>query len=134
MKENRIACWLGVITTLLVAPIGSARQPHCRNPLPKMHAHRALDIDTLRQRFPDPPRQAGPWVYWFWFDNVVNKSEISRQLQEMSDAGIAGAKLRCVVGRGFPSLVAPGYGPDAWARLEHKQLEIELQARLEPNE
>ncbi len=123
MMENRIACWLIAIATLFVARTVPAQPPGNHHAPPKMHAYRAQDIDTLRQHFANPPREAGPWVYWFWFDNVVNRTEISRQLQEMADAGIAGAELRCVVGRGFPSLVPPWYGPDAWASLDHKRLE-----------
>lgn len=87
-------------------------------------SYRATDLETLRNRFVEPPRAAGPWVYWMMFDNVVNKKEISRQLKEMADAGIAGAEMRWLVARGFPSLIEPRYGPDIWARLEHRRLEF----------
>ena len=97
------------------ASVRTAAAPHL--------AYRANDFQTLRERFAKPPRAAGPWVYWFWFDNVVSKTEISRQLEEMADAGIAAAELRCVVARGFPGLTSPWYGPDAWARLGHQRQE-----------
>ena len=86
------------------------------------HSYRATDLETLRERFSQPPGEAGPWVYWMWFDNVVSKAEITRELEEMAAAGIAGAELRCLVARGFPGLTEPWYGPDSWARLGHQRL------------
>lgn len=92
------------------------------SPAPR-HPYRAHDLATLRRRFADPPPAAGPWVYWMWSDNVVSRDEITRQIEEMAAAGIAGAEIRCLVARGFPGLVAPWYGPEAWRRLEHERLE-----------
>ena len=38
-----------------------------------VYSYRAKDIEKLREGFTSPPREAGPWVYWFWFDNVVQR-------------------------------------------------------------
>ncbi len=91
--------------------------------LPTADAYRADDIAALRAGFANPPREAGPWVYWFWFDNVVSREEISREIREMVAAGIAGAELRFVVANGFPGFDAPWFSPEGWKKLGHKKLE-----------
>ena len=55
-----------------------------------------MDLASLRQGFAKPPKEAGPWVYWFWWDNAVTRDEITRELEEMAAAGLAGAEIRCV--------------------------------------
>jgi hypothetical protein len=48
--------------------------------LSDLYDYRASSLDELRAGFTNPPRQAGPWVYWFWFENVVNRENITREL------------------------------------------------------
>jgi len=60
------------------------------------YSYRALDIAGLEKGFKDPPIEAGPWVYWFCFDNAIKKEEMEREIKEMVSAGIAGAELRFV--------------------------------------
>jgi hypothetical protein len=82
------------------------------------------DLTALREAFAHPPREAGPWVYWFWFDNVVSRGEITRELEEMAEAGIGGVELRCVSMRGFSGgSPGPWFDPDGWTRLGQKKLE-----------
>ena len=87
-------------------------------------AYRATDLATLRAGFADPPQAAGPWVYWFWFDNVVNRQEITRELEEMAGAGVGGVELRCVSMHGFAGgSPGPWFDPQGWQRLDHRRYE-----------
>jgi len=63
---------------------------------PPVAGYRAMDTQTLRNQFHDPPREAGPWILWYWFDNAVVKKELTVELEEMAAAGIAGVELKCV--------------------------------------
>jgi hypothetical protein len=60
------------------------------------YSYRAVDIAGLRKGFDKPPMEAGPWVYWFCFDNAITKQEMEREIEEMVSVGIAGAELRFV--------------------------------------
>jgi hypothetical protein len=60
------------------------------------YSYRAADIAGLREGFGKPPMEAGPWVYWFCFDNAITKQEMEREIKEMVSVGIAGAELRFV--------------------------------------
>ncbi|MHC4154317.1 MAG: DUF6807 family protein [Planctomycetota bacterium] len=60
------------------------------------YSYRAADIESLRKGFEKPPMEAGPWVYWFCFDNAITKQEMEREIKEMVSVGIAGAELRFV--------------------------------------
>ncbi|MHC4622162.1 MAG: glycosyl hydrolase, partial [Planctomycetota bacterium] len=60
------------------------------------YSYRAADIEGLRKGFEKPPMEAGPWVYWFCFDNAITKQEMEREIKEMVSVGIAGAELRFV--------------------------------------
>ncbi len=84
----------------------------------------AQDLSTLRANFKTPPKQAGPWIYWFWFDNVVSREEISRELEEMAERGIAGVELRVISMHGFPG-GSPGKGftPAEWEKIGQKRYE-----------
>ena len=90
--------------------------------LPPIYSYRAEDIASLRKGFANPPREAGPWVYWFWFDNVVSRREITRELEEMAEAGIAGVELRCVSMHGFAGRTpGPWFDPKGWERLGQRR-------------
>ncbi len=60
------------------------------------YSYRAVDIAQLRKGFETPSMEAGPWVYWFCFDNAITKQEMEREIEEMVSVGIAGAELRFV--------------------------------------
>ena len=63
-------------------------------------------------------------MYWFWFENVVNRVEITRELEEMVKAGIGGVELRCVSMQGFTGgSPGPWFTPADWKRLGHRRLE-----------
>ncbi|MHC4637343.1 MAG: glycosyl hydrolase [Planctomycetota bacterium] len=68
-----------------------------REAIPKTdYSYRALDIAGLRRGFEKPPIEAGPWVYWFCFDNAITAQEMEREIKEMVAAGLGGAELRFV--------------------------------------
>jgi hypothetical protein len=84
------------------------------------YSYRAVDIAALRKGFEKPPMEAGPWVYWFCFDNAITKEEMEREIEEMVAEGIAGAELRFV--------------EFAWWRKKEvvdKELELSHHKRLE---
>jgi len=60
------------------------------------YSYRAVDIAGLQEGFESPPMEAGPWVYWFCFDNAITKQEMEHEIKEMVSVGIAGAELRFV--------------------------------------
>ncbi|MHC4756762.1 MAG: hypothetical protein ACYTBP_16670 [Planctomycetota bacterium] len=65
-----------------------------REVIPKTdYSYRALDISVLRKGFDKPPIEAGPWVYWFCFDNAITAQEMEREIKEMVAAGLGGAEL-----------------------------------------
>ena len=105
---------------LVVAADTAGEEPS----LPPIYSYRATDIASLRQGFAAPPREAGPWVFWIFFENVMSKAEITRELEEMAAAGIAGAELRFLSMHGFSGKPGPGFDPEGWARLGQKRLEF----------
>ncbi len=60
------------------------------------YSYRAMDIAALRGGFEKPPIEAGPWVYWFCFDNAITADEMEREIKEMVAAGLSGAEFRFV--------------------------------------
>ena len=89
---------------------------------PDLVSGRAQDLATLRQGFAQPPREAGPWVFWFWWNSVVSREEIARELEEMAAAGLAGAELRVVTFHGWAGEPLAGMDPATLDRLGHRQL------------
>jgi len=89
----RVLSFLFLFLTLTsVSYSVTARQKYLKND----YSYRAFHIAELAARFENPPIDAGPWVYWFCFDNAVTKQEMEREIKEMVSAGIAGAELRFV--------------------------------------
>ena len=84
---------------------------------------RRATLDELRKGFVTPPREAGPWVYWMFFDNVMSKPEITRKLEEMAAAGIAGAELRFLSLYGFTGVPGPWFDAAGWERLGQQRCE-----------
>ncbi|MBM3861985.1 MAG: hypothetical protein FJ395_20365 [Verrucomicrobia bacterium] len=68
---------------------------------PDIFAYRAQDLASLRAGFREPPREAAPWVFWFWWDSVLSRGEIARELEELAAAGFGGAEIRVVTFRGW---------------------------------
>ncbi|MBM3790649.1 MAG: hypothetical protein FJW35_09920, partial [Acidobacteria bacterium] len=89
--------------------------------LPDIFSYRAQDLAALRQGFVQPPREAGPWVYWFWWKSVVSRGEIARELEELAAAGIAGAELRVVTFHGWGGKPLAGMDPANLERLGHRK-------------
>jgi hypothetical protein len=121
------ACLLFVALLLLSLagdPVAKADGPGAVSRLPPIRSSRAADIETLREGFAAPPREAGPWVYWFFFDNVLSPEEITRELEELAAAGFAGAELRFVSMHGFEGTPGPWFDQQGWARLGLERLEF----------
>lgn len=56
----------------------------------------ADSYNQLYKDFKTPPRQAKPWVFWYWMYASVSKAGITADLQAMKEAGIGGAYLMCI--------------------------------------
>jgi len=113
-----------LIPALAGDPVVAADTPRKEPSLPAIYSYRAANVESLRRGFTAPPREAGPWVYWMFFENVMAKEEITRELEEMAVAGIAGAELRFVSMHGFSGKPGPWFDPEGWARLGQKRLEF----------
>ncbi|HOW63808.1 MAG TPA: hypothetical protein P5186_10910 [Candidatus Paceibacterota bacterium] len=84
-------------------------------PLPNIFSYRANDMASLRQGFAQPPREADPWIYWFWWNSVVWRQDIARALEEMASAGIAGAEPRVVTFHGWGGPPLDGMAAPIWS-------------------
>jgi len=84
-------CFL-LFSVICISYSSIAGENHSKND----YSYRAVDIAELGKGFENPPIEAGPWVYWFCFDNVITAEEMKREIREMVSAGIAGAELRFV--------------------------------------
>lgn len=49
--------------------------------------------NDLARGFENPPRSAGPWVYWWWVTGNVTEESIVRDLTALEEKGIAGVLL-----------------------------------------
>jgi hypothetical protein len=62
------------------------------------------DIKTI---FSNPPEEAKPWVFWYWFKGAVSKDGITADLEAMKEAGIGGAYLMTIQGPDNPPIYSP---------------------------
>jgi hypothetical protein len=49
---------------------------------------------TYQQVFQRPPRQARPWVRWWWPGGVVDDNELRREIRLLNAAGFGGAEIQ----------------------------------------
>lgn len=56
----------------------------------------AETIEDVQRQFQTPPDDARIMVRWWWFGPAVTKTEISRELHAMKDAGIGGVEIQPV--------------------------------------
>ena len=95
-----------------------------------MNALICLAAATVFQFAANPPRSAGPHVWWHWVNGNVSKAGITADLESMADAGICGAQI-IDVGCGIPA-GALRFDTDAWydhvrfAASEAKRLGLSL--------
>jgi hypothetical protein len=88
------------------------------------YAYRARDMGALRAGFAHPPRAVGPWVYWIIIDNVMSKEEITREVEELATAGIAGAELRFLTFNGWGGPRPEGMDAATLHRIGHRKVEF----------
>jgi len=91
--------------------------------LPAIYSYLPQTGNELRQGFANPPREAAPWVYWFWWDGVLSEDEIERELNEIANAGFGGAEIRCVTFH--------GWGGDPLLHMDRESLDRIGQRRVE---
>lgn len=48
--------------------------------------------------WPDSNRETKPWTRWWWPGNAVDKKNISRELNELAEAGIGGVEITSIYG------------------------------------
>ena len=51
--------------------------------------------ETLVSVFDHPPASAGPSCFWWWFNSLVDKEGITRDLEEFKAKGMGGVTLVC---------------------------------------
>lgn len=52
----------------------------------------------IKQLWSAPPKDAKPWVFWYWMQGAVSKEGITADLEAMKQNGIAGAYLMPIKG------------------------------------
>ena len=90
---------LALASFFTVQIVGAAQE------LPNIFSHRAQNLAALRQGFAQPPREAGPWAFWFCWNSVVSREEIARELEELAAAGFGGAEIRIVTFHGWKAVL-----------------------------
>jgi len=96
----------------------------------QVHAQEVRDSE-LKQIFLHPPKEARPWVFWYWMQGAVSKEGITADLEAMKEVGIAGAYLMPIKDTTSPPLFVPAarqLSPRWWelvcfAMQEAKRLE-----------
>ncbi|MHB8901706.1 MAG: glycosyl hydrolase, partial [Thermoguttaceae bacterium] len=111
---KRPTCWEWMLVVLLLAQSAAA----------------APKTGDLAGGFQSPPRDARPWVYWFWSDGNITRDGITADLEAMARAGIGGV-LIMEVDQGPPKGPARFMSPQ-WRELfkfvisEARRLGIEI--------
>ncbi len=74
----------------------------------------------LSEKFTNPPMTARPSCYWWWFNNLMDKPGITRDLEEARDKGMGGVMLVCSnphCGSAGPIPEGPEYLSPEWIEL-----------------
>lgn len=79
----------------------------------------AVDIRNL---WSTPPKDAKPWVFWYWMQGAVSKEGITADLEAMKQNGIAGAYLMPIKGVPEKPWLTPSVeqlSPLWWEMVKH---------------
>ncbi len=104
---GRFPAWLASVVLLAVA-CSSTASP--------------AQVSTLEAGFRSPPREARPWVFWYWMQASVSREGITADLEAMQQVGIAGAYLMPIKGPAVPPLLTPPVEqltPAWWDMVRH---------------
>lgn len=66
---------------------------------PESVDYRELPVETLARGFENPPSEARPFVRWWWNDNLVEETEVLRELDLLKTAGIGGVEINPIAAR-----------------------------------
>ena len=77
--------------------------------------------DELVGAFRTPPEATKPRCYWYWFDDHVSKTGITRDLEAMREVGIGGAFIGIIGGAigKRPNLKVQPLSDEWWENLAH---------------
>ena len=119
-------CWIilprAVGIALVVLAAGLDRYDVMAVDLPDVYSYLPGDSAGLRDGFADPPQAAAPWAIWFWWDGVLAKPEIERELEEMAEAGFGGAEIRCVTFHGWSGPKLSHMDQASLAQIGHRKV------------
>ncbi len=77
----------------------------------------AADTDTS---WPPVTQASRPWCYWWWMGSAVDKTNITRQLEQFHDAGQGGVHIIPIYGaKGYEEKYIPYLGPKWMEMLDH---------------
>ena len=70
--------------------------------------------------WPPITQTSRPWCYWWWMGSAVDKTNITRQLQQFHDAGLGGVHIIPIYGaKGFEEKYLPYLSPKWMEMLGH---------------
>ena len=102
-------------------------------PLAAPRADAAAPGDQLESIFANPPAAVRPSGYWWWFNNLVDKAGITRDLEEFKAKGLGGVLLICSAnGYGVgPMPNGPTFLSPEWLELYRHALKEAARLQLE---
>lgn len=71
------------------------------------HNHLDRKNSSLDEVFFHPPKEAKPWVYWYWMRSAVTREGIAADLKAMQEQGIGGAYLMTIRETPNPPYIIP---------------------------
>ncbi|MFC1509836.1 glycosyl hydrolase, partial [Candidatus Omnitrophota bacterium] len=78
------------------------------------------EISTTALEWPPINRECKPWTYWWWHGSAVDKTNITKNLVEYSEAGIGGVHIIPIYGvKGMESSSIPYLSPKWMDMLSH---------------
>jgi len=110
------------VALVLTALVALGSRALVASELRDIFACRAQDVAALRKGFAQPPREAQPWVYWFWWNSVVSREEIAHELEELATAGFGGAEIRVATFHGWGGKPLAGMDAANLERPGHRKL------------
>ena len=80
---------------LLLAALAGALSVNAAPAAPPPPLTRVCAADELAQKFTAPPDSAKPSCFWWWFNSLVDKEGITRDLEAFKAKGMGGVMLVC---------------------------------------